>query len=160
VESLEERTDKTDKTPDSEVLSVLSSASLGNPQNLGGAAPELAPLLAAYPGAEICIRPATPIPLLPALPRLMSDAARRKWLARETSKFGLVNLDLPGPRLPPRLPAHQRSLRPPPIEEEAVPANTCIHCGEPVATTDMIEGIALPGGQWEHLSCWLRRKST
>jgi hypothetical protein len=118
---------------------------------------ELAGIVATYGEVEVFIRPATPVPP-PALPRLMSDATRRKWLARETSRFEIVNYELPGPRPPPRLPIRQRSLRPPPAEEEGVPANSCIHCGEPVATNNMVEAIRLRDRRWEHLSCWWRHR--
>jgi hypothetical protein len=59
----------------------------------------LEPIVAAYGAVEVLIRPATPIP--PALPtpmRPLTEAElrrRRKWLGRETARFGLVNRELP-----------------------------------------------------------------
>jgi hypothetical protein len=52
--------------------------------------------------------------------------------------------------------AHPGKLRPPPVEQEGTPANACIHCREPVATSDMVEAIRLSDGKWEHLTCWLK----
>jgi hypothetical protein len=51
--------------------------------------------------------------------------------------------------------AHPGKLRPPPVEQEGTPANACIRCREPVATSDMVEAVRLSDGKWEHLSCWL-----
>jgi hypothetical protein len=58
---------------------------------------ELAPIIAAYGEAEVTIRPATPPPEPSRWPELLEKerSKRRKWLARETARFGLVNRELP-----------------------------------------------------------------
>ncbi len=57
---------------------------------------ELAPIVAAYGEVEVFIRPATPIPPTPMRPLTEAELKRRrKWLARETARFGLVNWELP-----------------------------------------------------------------
>jgi hypothetical protein len=60
---------------------------------------ELAPIIAAYGEVEVVIRPATPLPEPehPRWPELSEKerSKRRKWLARETARFGLVNRELP-----------------------------------------------------------------
>jgi hypothetical protein len=56
--------------------------------------------------------------------------------------------------------AHPGKLRPPPVEQEGTPANACIHCGKPVAVSDMVEAIRLPDGRWEHLTCWLKAEKS
>jgi hypothetical protein len=60
---------------------------------------ELAPIIAAYGEVEVFIRPATPIPEPepPRWPELSEKERnkRRRWLARETARFGLVNRELP-----------------------------------------------------------------
>jgi hypothetical protein len=54
-------------------------------------------ILDAYSGATVEIRPATPIPEPPRWPELSETQkrTRRKWLGRDTARFGLVNRDLP-----------------------------------------------------------------
>ena len=60
---------------------------------------ELAPIVAAYGEVEVTIRPASPPPEPepPRWPELSEKERnkRRKWLARETARFGLVNRELP-----------------------------------------------------------------
>jgi hypothetical protein len=57
---------------------------------------ELASIIAAYGEVEVFIRPATPLPPAPMRPLTETELKRRrKWLARETARFGLVNRDLP-----------------------------------------------------------------
>jgi hypothetical protein len=54
------------------------------------------PIVQAYGAAEIFIRPAgaEPLPQWPTLtPQQLKH--RRKWLARDTARFGLVNRELP-----------------------------------------------------------------
>lgn len=96
---------------------------------------ELAPIVAAYGEVEIVIRAATPIP--PALPtpmRPLTEAElrrRRKWLARDTARFGLVNWELPPP---PDLEDDERSAgmssggryAPRPTEERERVARDCL----------------------------------
>jgi hypothetical protein len=31
-----------------------------------------------------------------------------------------------------------------------------VHCGRPCPPADLGESVPLPGGKWEHLTCWLR----
>jgi hypothetical protein len=58
---------------------------------------ELAPIIAAYGEIEVFIRPAGAEPEPPRWPELSEKerSKRRKWLARETARFGLVNRELP-----------------------------------------------------------------
>jgi hypothetical protein len=116
----------------------------------------LAPILAAFPGAEVAFRPIAPVPL-PAprvrspepLPPLDAKALRkrRKWLARDTARHGLVNLELPGPRF-----TGERAERPP---ERLPPVDKpCVHCGRACPAHDLAESVPLGDGRWEHLTCW------
>jgi hypothetical protein len=120
--------------------------------------PELALVLAAYAGATVEIRPATPLPP-PRWPELSEKARnkRRKWLARDTARFGLVNWELPPPPSRPVRRAFGKLHPPPdPDDEERVATNVCTRCGGPCPPSDLAGSIPRPDGSWVHLACVLK----
>jgi hypothetical protein len=119
----------------------------------------LEPIIAAYGEVEIVIRPATPIPDPPRWPPLSEkqQRARKKWLARDTARYGLVNWELPPPPSRPVGRAFGRLQPPPdPDDEERVATNACTRCGGPCPPSDLAGSIRHPDGSWVHLSCVLK----
>jgi hypothetical protein len=116
----------------------------------------------AFPGATVTFRPlGSPPEGLPEPHRPLTEReqkARKKWLVRETARYGLVNYELPREPLPlvqrwfEDLGSQRRLERRERQRRKAEHVLACAHCGVQVEIEDLTN-FRRSDGRWVHLLC-------